>query len=73
LKAWTQYGLKKWSVVKLAPETGYVIQTLMLWESAEGVGQAMKEKGEEVLGDLKNFSTKKPVVYQGVVAAGTLE
>ncbi|KAF1843219.1 uncharacterized protein K460DRAFT_141405 [Cucurbitaria berberidis CBS 394.84] len=73
LDAWSKYGLKKWSVVKLAPETGYSVQTIMIWDSPQSIGNAMKEAGAEVLGDLKNFSTEKPVVIQGVAAAGTLE
>jgi len=44
----------------------------MLWDSPQSLGQAMKEAGAEVMGDLKNFSTEKPTVIQGVVAAGTL-
>ncbi|KAB5511709.1 hypothetical protein GE09DRAFT_1014586, partial [Coniochaeta sp. 2T2.1] len=73
LEAWSKYGLAKWSVVKLGPETGYSAQAIMTWESPQSLGLAMKEKGAEVLGDLENFSTEKPVVIQGVVAAGTLE
>lgn len=69
--AWGKYGLLKWQVVKLAPETGYVLQTIILWESPQHLGQALKEAGAEVMGDLKNISTEKPVVLQGIVAAGT--
>jgi len=58
--------------VKVAPETGYSLQTIMTWESPQSLGKAMQEAGAEVMGDLKNFSTEKPVVIQGVVAAGTL-
>jgi hypothetical protein len=58
--------------VKLAPETGYSVQTIMTWESPQSLGKAMKEKGAEVMGDLENFSAEKPVTIQGVVAAGTL-
>ncbi|KAM5342017.1 hypothetical protein ACJ41O_015048 [Fusarium nematophilum] len=70
--AWGKYGLTKWSVVRVSPETGYALQTIMIWDSPQSLGQAMKEAGAEVMGDLKNFSTEKPVVIQGVVAAGTL-
>ncbi|KAH6884483.1 hypothetical protein B0T10DRAFT_579171 [Thelonectria olida] len=71
-EAWSKYGLTKWAAVKLAPETGYSLQTIITWESPQSVGRAMKEAGAEVMADLKNFSTEKPVVIQGVVAAGTL-
>lgn len=71
--AWSKYGLTKWSVVELAPETGYSVQTVMIWESPQSLGKAMKEAGAEVMADLKNFSTEKPVVIQGAIAAGTLE
>jgi hypothetical protein len=70
--AWSKYGLKKWAVVKLAPETGYSLQAIMTWESPQSVGRAMKEAGAEVVGDLENFSTEKPVVIQGLLAAGDL-
>ncbi|CAI6336886.1 unnamed protein product [Periconia digitata] len=72
LKAWSKYGLGKWSIIKLNPETGYVMQTIMVWESAEAQALAMKEAGAELLGDMKNFTTEKPLVVPGVSAAGDL-
>jgi hypothetical protein len=42
----------------------------MSWESAEGLGKAMKEEGAVVMGDIKNFSTEKPTVIQGIVVGG---
>ncbi|KAL2682325.1 hypothetical protein Neosp_006775 [[Neocosmospora] mangrovei] len=71
--AWSKYGLTKWSVVKLSPDTGYALQTIMTWDSPQSLGKAMQEAGAEVMGDLKNFSTEKPVVIQGVIAAGNME
>ncbi|KAF2661898.1 hypothetical protein K491DRAFT_586097 [Lophiostoma macrostomum CBS 122681] len=71
--AWTKYGLTKWSVVRLAPATGYSLQTIMLWDSPQSLGNAFQEASKEVMSDLENFSTKAPVVIQGVVAAGTLD
>ena len=71
--AWSRYGLTKWSVVKLSPDTGYALQTIMTWDSPQCLGKAMQEAGAEVMGDLKNFSTEKPVVIQGVIAAGNMD
>jgi len=68
--AWSSYGLTKYQVVKLAPESGYSVQCIMSWESAEGLGKALKEKGAVVMGDLKNFHTEKPTVIQGIVVGG---
>ncbi|KAF5011325.1 hypothetical protein FDECE_2543 [Fusarium decemcellulare] len=67
-----KYGLTK-SSVKLGPETGYALQTIMFRESPQSLGNAMKEAGAEVMGDLKNFGTEKPVVIQGVIAAGNMD
>lgn len=71
-EAWADYGLLKWSVVNLAPESGYSVQTVITWESPECVSKAMNEAGSEVMADRKNFTTEQPVVVQGVVAAGTM-
>jgi hypothetical protein len=68
--AWSKYGLTKYQVVKLAPESGYSTQCIMSWESAEGLGRALKEEGAVVMGDMKNFSTEKPAVIQGLVVDG---
>jgi hypothetical protein len=58
--AWSKYGLTKYQVVKLAPESGYSMQCIMSWESAEGLGKALKEEGAVVMMDMKNFSTETP-------------
>jgi hypothetical protein len=65
--------LTKWSVVKLSPDTGYALQTIMTWDSPQRLGKAMQEAGAEIMGDLKNFSTEQPVVIQGVIAAGNMD
>jgi hypothetical protein len=70
--AWTKYGLTKYQVIKVSPETGYAIQVIMSWESAEGLGKAMKEEGPTVMADRVNFTTEKPTVIQGVSVDGNL-
>ena len=68
--AWFKYGFTKYQVVKLAPESGYLTQCIMSWESEEGLEKALKEDGAVVMMDMKNFSTEKPTVIQGIVVGG---
>lgn len=56
--------------MKLAPESSYSTQCIMSWESAEGLEKALKEEGAVAMMDMKNFSTEKPTVIQGIAVRG---
>lgn len=62
---WSKFGLTKWVVIELAPKTGYLVQAIMTWDSPQSLGRVLKDAGAEVMGDLGDSTTEKPVVLQG--------
>lgn len=67
-KCWTKYVLKSWSVTQLGEDAPYSIHTLMEWDSTEAFGKALQDAGtQEVMADVDNFSSEKPILVQGNV------
>ena len=67
-RAWTNYGFKAWSVTQLSEDAPYSIHVLMEWDSREAFGKALQDPGtQEVMADVENFSSEKPILIQGNV------
>lgn len=67
-KTRTKYGLKSWSVTQLSGDAPYSIHVLMEWDNREAFGKALQDPGtQEVMADVENFSSEKPVLIQGNV------
>lgn len=67
-KTWSSYGLKGYTVTQLSGEGPYSISCVMEFESSEGFGKAIQDKGTaEVMKDVENFSSEKPVLVAGEI------
>ena len=67
-KKWSQYGLKSWKVIDFGKDAEYCVQATLEFGSVgdfEKAG-AGPEVGE-VMGDVKNFSDKNPLIIHGKV------
>lgn len=60
-RKWTPLGLKSWTCSEINDGT-YTMQCFMQWESADGFANAAKVDGEEILGDIKNYSPVPPMI-----------
>ncbi|KAF1832360.1 hypothetical protein BDW02DRAFT_571090 [Decorospora gaudefroyi] len=71
-KQWEKHGLKSFVVSELNADGPYTYTVVLEWESYEGFGAAMKDEGtKEVMEDVKNFSSEKPVlVHGGIIGRG---
>jgi len=66
------YGMKGWRVAKLLGSPGdqpapYSVQATLEFGSADEVGEALKNAGEKVIGDVSNFTDLQPVLMFGEV------
>lgn len=74
---WTQYGLKKWDVIKYQPgpdgaKPAYSVCAVLTWGAAEDVGKAMgSPEAPAVMGDIPNFSNKQPILLAGEMLASS--
>ena len=67
-KHWTPLGLKSWKVLQFPPESPYCVQATLEWGSMDDFKAAAgHESAKEVMGDIKNFSDKEPVLMSGEV------
>ena len=67
-KNWGQYGLKSWKVLKFGDDNPYAVQATLEWGSTnEFQTAASSESANEVLGDIKNFSDKEPIILAGEI------
>lgn len=69
---WESYGLLSWKVVNLTHILGneglttseeqreYSVQVIATWKDREGLERGLKEKGDVVFGDIKNFNKEMP-------------
>ncbi|KAI9725212.1 MAG: hypothetical protein M1828_003393 [Chrysothrix sp. TS-e1954] len=70
-KNWGQYGLKSWAVNKLSatpdgPNPPYNMEAILHFDSLESFQKAASSKdGEQVMGDIPNFSNQKPLIMIG--------
>ncbi|KAF4551112.1 Hypothetical protein D9617_14g075680 [Elsinoe fawcettii] len=69
-KIFGPFGLTKWEVLQFAPTAQgppqFVVQTLLHWESEEGMRKANASEGaKKLVDDIKNFSGVMPVGLEG--------
>ncbi|MCJ8273904.1 MAG: EthD family reductase [Psychrosphaera sp.] len=69
-KLYTEYGLKSWQADKGTSMSSkmpieFVAACYMDFDSMDSLKQAMKNKGGEVMADLKNFTDIEPAVSFG--------
>jgi uncharacterized protein (TIGR02118 family) len=66
---WGPYGLKSWQVIQLPPDSPYIVQATLEWDSAEDVQKAQASSAaKDIFGDIPNFaSPADPVVISGQV------
>jgi len=64
-KNWAKYGLQHWNVTEFNPnESPYVIQAALHFKDVKAFQTATGD-GEEVFGDIPNFTDLKPTLYHG--------
>ncbi|KXL46024.1 hypothetical protein M433DRAFT_174062 [Acidomyces richmondensis BFW] len=69
-KRWGPVGLKSWKVLKFADDAPHCVQATLEWGSMdEFKAAAGGEHTSEIMGDVKNFSDKDPVLMPGEVVA----
>lgn len=66
---WGNIGLTSWSVTKLDPSSGYVIQCLLFFASEEQCNTAFESHSKEIMGDIKNYTTGGPTKFAGPLVA----
>lgn len=67
-KSWSPHGLKQFSIVQLSQDNQYSIAAILDFESQEALGKAMAApETKEVMDDVPNFSSEKPVIVAGNV------
>ena len=65
---WSKYGLTSWKVLKFPDDAAYTIQATLEFKSIKDFqAAATSPEAGEVLGDVKNFSDKDPVILAGEV------
>ncbi|KAK4547007.1 hypothetical protein LTR36_001227 [Oleoguttula mirabilis] len=65
---WTQYGLTSWKVVNFGPEAEYCVQATLEFASMDDFKKAgASSEAGEVMGDVKNFCDKDPLLVAGTV------
>ena len=67
-KHWNSYGLQSWKVLKFGDDSPYCVQATLEWDSLDSFNKAASsDSASEVLGDIKNFSDKDPVLMPGEI------
>ncbi|KAI0121183.1 hypothetical protein BJ170DRAFT_149255 [Xylariales sp. AK1849] len=64
-KHWGPQGLKSWTITTFGKDSPHYLQAILLWESAESFAKAAHK--DEVMGDIKNFTTEQPALWVGDV------
>lgn len=65
-KHWTKHGLKSYQVAELNEDGPYMISCVLDFGDHEGIGKAVADPAtKEVLDDVDNFSSVKPVLQHG--------
>lgn len=70
-ETWSGKGLRSWQVSELDPKSGYTVQCLLQWESAEAFGKAASEDDEKIMGDIPNYTEGKPTIIVGKVVGSS--
>ncbi|UZJ53583.1 hypothetical protein CBS101457_002903 [Exobasidium rhododendri] len=64
-KKWAEHGLQRWNVTEFnIHESPYVIQAVLYFKDKKSF-EAASADGEEVFGDIPNFTDLKPTLYHG--------
>ncbi|KAF2679280.1 hypothetical protein K458DRAFT_422323 [Lentithecium fluviatile CBS 122367] len=68
-KHWNKFGLKTYKVTKFNDDAPYTYGVAMDWGSADGFGKALQQDDstKEIMDDIENFSSVKPVIAAGKV------
>ena len=69
-KNWGPEGLRSWKIIKFPASSPYSVQATLEWPDIQTFQAAAGgESAKVVLGDVKNFSNKSPVIMGGEVVA----
>jgi uncharacterized protein (TIGR02118 family) len=64
-KNWTSYGLEDWTVNKYDDQSSpYTVMATLTFKDMSSFQTASKD-GEEVFGDIPNFTDLKPTLFHG--------
>ena len=66
-KNMSSFGMTGWRVTQNSGESPYAVTCELYLESLPKFQEGMGNHGEEILGDVKNFSDKEPVLMPGEV------
>jgi len=68
-KKWAPYGLKSWQVIRFPPDSPYIVQATLEWESVADLQKAQNSpEAKDVMADIHNFaSPADPVLIGGEV------
>lgn len=66
-KLWTKHGMTGWHVCKLDSDSPYIVHALMHWDSMDNFKAAIANDSEEVMADVKNYTSKLPITLMGDV------
>lgn len=67
-KLWGPAGLKSWKVIKYPEDQPYSVQATLEWGDFEDFVKASQgAQTAEILGDVKNFCDKDPILMPGQV------
>ena len=72
MKHWQKHGFKSYAVTELNADSPYSYSVVMEFESYESFGAASQDPAtKEVMDDVVNFSSEKPVlIHGGVIGRG---
>ncbi|PKS06121.1 hypothetical protein jhhlp_007438 [Lomentospora prolificans] len=69
---WGPLGMQSWEVLEFEEGSPYQVQAITKWKSVEAFEAAMADKvTEEVIGDVPNYTTAKPIFIKGKSAGGS--
>ncbi|KAK8122819.1 ethyl tert-butyl ether degradation EthD [Apiospora sp. TS-2023a] len=66
-KNWGPHGLKSWNVAVLDKDSGYHVQAVLVFETAEGFKAAVGGD-TTIMPDVSNFTSTKPKIWVGASA-----
>jgi len=72
MEKWGPHGLKSWKVLQFGDDAPYTVQATLEFGSMEDFQKAGgSPEAKEVMGDVKNFSDKDPVIMAGPIVASS--
>jgi uncharacterized protein (TIGR02118 family) len=68
MKHWEKHGMKSYAVTELNDDSPYSYTVVIEFDSHDGFGKAGQDPGtKEVMDDVTNFSSEKPIIIHGGV------